>query len=182
MWYGRPAKAQTSLRVYMQSDQSICWSLEYFMTVKLQTEHHLEFLSLKGDCTGSSESTLVKMPHWWQLRVEAHKSFFLHIYLFVAVFLRYNQHRPGGFMVLCFFYVQEHLKAQPAVALVLKRFRRRDHGLKSQLTDWDRTCDPWFTRHRFIPYTTAAPCIFMCTRLLTTVMSILSLVSMYWPF
>ena len=32
------------------------------MTVKLLTEHHLEFLSLKGDCSGSSESTLVKMP------------------------------------------------------------------------------------------------------------------------
>ena len=31
------------------------------MTVKLLTEHYLEFLSLKGDCTGSSESTLVKM-------------------------------------------------------------------------------------------------------------------------
>ena len=26
------------------------------MTVKLLTEHHLEFLSLKGGCTGSSES------------------------------------------------------------------------------------------------------------------------------
>ena len=21
---------------------------------------------------------------------------------------------------------------------------------------WNQTCDPWFTRHRFIPYTTAA--------------------------
>ena len=30
------------------------------MYVKLLTEHHLEFLSLKGGCTGSSESTLVK--------------------------------------------------------------------------------------------------------------------------
>ena len=30
------------------------------MTVKLLTEHHLEFLSLKGCCKGSSESTLVK--------------------------------------------------------------------------------------------------------------------------
>ena len=28
------------------------------MIVKLLTEHHLEFLSLKGDCRGSSESTL----------------------------------------------------------------------------------------------------------------------------
>ena len=33
------------------------------MTVKLVTEHHLEFISLRRDCTGSSESTLVKMPH-----------------------------------------------------------------------------------------------------------------------
>ena len=31
------------------------------MSVKLLTEHHLELSSLKGDCTGSSESTLVKM-------------------------------------------------------------------------------------------------------------------------
>ena len=31
------------------------------MIVKLLTEHHLEFLSLKGACRGSSESTIVKM-------------------------------------------------------------------------------------------------------------------------
>ena len=31
------------------------------MIVKLLTEHHLEFLSLKGGCRGSYESTLVKM-------------------------------------------------------------------------------------------------------------------------
>ena len=30
------------------------------MIVKLLTEHHLKFLSLKGSCRGSSESTLVK--------------------------------------------------------------------------------------------------------------------------
>ena len=33
------------------------------MTVKLLTEHHLEFLSLKRGCTGLSESTLAKMSH-----------------------------------------------------------------------------------------------------------------------
>ena len=51
---------QQSLRsdcAYAQSDQCICYSLEYFMIVKLLTEHHLEFLSLKGSCTGSSEPT-----------------------------------------------------------------------------------------------------------------------------
>ena len=36
------------------------------MSVKLLTEHHLEFLSLKGGCRGSSESTHVKMPHCWK--------------------------------------------------------------------------------------------------------------------
>ena len=42
------------------------------MSVKLLTEHHLEFLSLKGGCTGSSESTLFKMPHCWKSHIEAH--------------------------------------------------------------------------------------------------------------
>ena len=32
------------------------------MSAKLLTEQHLELLSLKGSYTGSSESTLVKMP------------------------------------------------------------------------------------------------------------------------
>ena len=60
---------QQSLRsacAYAQSDQSLCCSLGYSMIVKLLTEHHLEFLSLKGGCTGSSESTLVKMSNCWK--------------------------------------------------------------------------------------------------------------------
>ena len=57
MWY---------VRAYVQSDQSLCFWLEFSMSVKLLTEHHLECLSLKGGCTGSSESTLVKMPHCWK--------------------------------------------------------------------------------------------------------------------
>ena len=46
---------QQSLRsacAYAQSDQSLCWSLNYSLTVKLLTEHNLEFLSFKGGCTG----------------------------------------------------------------------------------------------------------------------------------
>ena len=74
MWYGQPTKAQTSLHAYAQSDQSLCYSLEYSMTVKLLTEQRLEFLSLKGGCTGSPESTLVKMPHCWKPHVAAHIS------------------------------------------------------------------------------------------------------------
>ena len=44
------------------------------MSVKLLTEHHLEFLSVKGGCTDSSESTLVKIPHCWKSHVAAHFS------------------------------------------------------------------------------------------------------------
>ena len=65
---------------YTQSDQSLCWSLEYYMIVKLLTEHHLEFLSLKGGCRGSSVSTHVKMPHSWKSHATAHMSFFICFY------------------------------------------------------------------------------------------------------
>ena len=39
------------------------------MNIKLLTEHHLEFLSLKGGCRGSSESIHIKMPHCWKSHV-----------------------------------------------------------------------------------------------------------------
>ena len=42
------------------------------MIVKLLTEHHLAFLSLKGGCTGSSESTIVKMSNCWKSHAAAH--------------------------------------------------------------------------------------------------------------
>ena len=41
------------------------------MSVKLLTEHHLEFLSLKGGCTGSSVSALIKIPHCWKSHIVA---------------------------------------------------------------------------------------------------------------
>ena len=65
---------QQSLRsawAYAQSDQSLCLSLEYSMTLRLLIEHHLEFLSLKGGCTCSCESTFVKIPHCWKSHVTA---------------------------------------------------------------------------------------------------------------
>ena len=62
---------QQSLRsacAYTQSDQSLCLSFEFSMTVKLLTEH----LSLKGGCTCWSESTLVKMSNCWKSHAAAH--------------------------------------------------------------------------------------------------------------
>ena len=66
------------------------------MIVKLLTEHHLEFVSLKGGCTGSSESTLVKMPHCWKLHVTAYMYF-----TFQGGFLK---HEGSG---LCMEYVKD---------------------------------------------------------------------------
>ena len=59
---------------YAQTDQRLCLSLTYSVNVKLLTDLYLEFLSLKGGCTGSSESTLIKMPHCWKSSVMAQMS------------------------------------------------------------------------------------------------------------
>ena len=46
------------------------------MIVKLLTEHHFEFLSLRGGCGASCGSTVVKMPHCWKSHAMAHNSLF----------------------------------------------------------------------------------------------------------
>ena len=53
------------------------------MTVKLLTEHHLEFLSLKRGSSGSSESTFGKMPHCWKWQVAAQISNLNDIILYI---------------------------------------------------------------------------------------------------
>ena len=70
MSYVRPESLR-SVGAYAQSGQSLCQSLENSMSFKLLTEYHLEFLSLKGGCTDSPESILVKIPHCWKSNVAA---------------------------------------------------------------------------------------------------------------
>ena len=48
------------------------------MNVELLTEQHLEILTLKEGCTGSSESTPVKILHCWKAHVTAHIPFYVH--------------------------------------------------------------------------------------------------------
>ena len=69
MWYCDQQRLRSEC-AYAQSDQSLCSSLEYSMSVKLLTEHLLEVLSLKRGCTGSSESRLVKL-----LEISCHGSY-----------------------------------------------------------------------------------------------------------
>ena len=57
------------------------------MIVKLLTEHRLEFLSLKGGCRGSSESTYVKMSNCWKSHTAAQMSLGEHI-LNLSIFVR----------------------------------------------------------------------------------------------
>ena len=45
------------------------------MILKLLTEHNLELLNFRGGCTGSSESTHIKMSHCWKSHVTAHLCF-----------------------------------------------------------------------------------------------------------
>ena len=50
------------------------------MTAKLLPEYHLACLSLKRDCIGSSESTLVLVPHCWKSQVAADKYIYMYKY------------------------------------------------------------------------------------------------------
>ena len=58
------------------------------MVVKLLTEYHLEFLSLKGGCRGWSESTLVKMSNCWKSHAAAH------LFPILTVFVCFVLHFP----------------------------------------------------------------------------------------
>ena len=66
---------QQSLRsacTYVQPDQSLCKTLAYSMSVKLlNVRTSFGDSSLKGGCTESSESTLVKILHCWKSHVTA---------------------------------------------------------------------------------------------------------------
>ena len=60
MWYVRPAFKPSDQPAHTRSlIGAFAIRFEYSMIVKLLTEHDLEFLSLKGGCRGSSESTHV---------------------------------------------------------------------------------------------------------------------------
>ena len=100
---------QQSLRsacAYVQSDKSLCYSLEYSMIVKLLTEQHSGFLNLKGGCIGSSESTLVKIPRCWKSHATA---LFFHSYFSI-----HRCNAEGGYTV--------HLRSLGRPCVHLHRF------------------------------------------------------------
>ena len=65
------------------------------MIVKLLTEHHLEFLSLKEGCRGSSESTLVKMSNCWKFLAMAQ--------FLIILYIRYTYLKHCWFPTPCWY-------------------------------------------------------------------------------
>ena len=70
------------------------------MSIKLLNEYHLEFLSLKGGCTGSSESTFVKMPNCWKSHVAAQIPYLLNnqrskTTICVEIYSKFVHSHPG---------------------------------------------------------------------------------------
>ena len=80
------------------------------MTLTLLTEHQLEFLNLKGGCTGSSESTHVKISHCWKSQAAAHSQskHMIGLWLFSLSFLSLlsvSEPQPQATTpILCSFY------------------------------------------------------------------------------
>ena len=70
------------------------------MIVKLLTEHHLEFLSLKGGCRDSSESTHFKMPHCLKSHALAQLFLLVCVSLFVCALVPLP-HGAIGWSVIC---------------------------------------------------------------------------------
>ena len=65
------------------------------MSVKLLTEHNLEFLSLKGGRKGSSESIHFEIPHCWKSHVAAQMVYLyleLELSNFVWLYCRFIHH------------------------------------------------------------------------------------------
>ena len=86
------------------------------MSVKLLTEHHLEFLSLKEGCTGSSESTLVDMSNSWKSHAAAQN--------FFSINGQQTENKPEELFCL-FQHFEEFLKILNS-GIMLKTFNHED--------------------------------------------------------
>ena len=71
IWYVRPAKPQTSLRIRaVLSEPLLVTFIFYECSATDRTSFGVS--KLKRGCTGSSESTLGKIPHCWKSHVAVH--------------------------------------------------------------------------------------------------------------
>ena len=136
---------------YVQTDQSLCLLLEYSMSFKLLIGHRLEFLSLKWGCKGSSESTLVKMPHCWKSHVAVHMyslyfSVLMRLYLKYSRLLRTTQIQPLFVLILncvmvCLSFLNLKIWAIILVPLILMHLQmQRDVWLDNVINLRQQSC------------------------------------------
>ena len=90
MWYKQPAKPQISLRIraVWSEPMLVAWIFWYSRSVKLLTEHHLEFLSLKKAAQARLSLHLSKC-HIVGNHVMAQLWFFMRIRLATALLWRF---------------------------------------------------------------------------------------------
>ena len=101
------------------------------MTVKLLTEYHLEFLSLKVGCTGSAESILVKMPHCWKSHVADQMLFSKQINALCIV--RFTAESLMTERMKSLFQVSENIYPLTAEGALIKSFGKTVCGLFQEL-------------------------------------------------
>ena len=118
MWSVRPAKPQISLRIHAVRSEPLPAALICYKCVKLGTEQHLEFLSWKGGCTGSSESTLAKIPHCWKSRRGSNGGRF-HL-------LKWVEECPLNLLT---YFIFRHKDLAPHKYMMLEQTLRQDHRL-----------------------------------------------------
>ena len=88
MWYVRPAKAQTSLRIRVASDQSLCSSLEFAMSVKLLTSFGVSKLKRRLHmlvCVYTCQNTTVLEITCHGLITSSHMLYEVHFVLYVSM-------------------------------------------------------------------------------------------------
>ena len=92
------------------------------MSVKLLTEHNLEFLSLQGGCSGSPESTHVKLPHCWKSHVRTQ--------IFIS-----NLQQTRHNIMLCSVYFQGQEGANTILQDIDKILRKATSQLCEQINE-----------------------------------------------
>ena len=100
------------------------------MTVKLLTEHHLEFLSLQRGCTVLSVATLVKMPHYQGSNKENSVIKMESTHLFCNVTSLHDRSFCTPFCHLLIFFkifFKEYYQSGKQVSIRIRKFKANSH-------------------------------------------------------
>ena len=133
------------------------------MIVKLLTEHHLQFLSLKGGCRGSSESTLVKMSKCWKSHAAAQIIYIYIYFIFEMILTSYKSLVLPFKRRVCFVYCRcnnfslmlgRSLFVEPVCTVVKIKSLSQRHNTVPMMRLEPETREPETPRSKVEHYTT----------------------------